>query len=86
MSEEKAEEKEKTSFSPFKFLDVFGYQVKLNVDNNNKTHKTSCGAIVSLVYLAAFIWCFIQCLGSDVIGEEANFDKSLKAKPSTRRR
>tara|TARA_B110000285_G_scaffold166951_1_gene186577 strand:+ start:108 stop:242 length:135 start_codon:yes stop_codon:yes gene_type:complete len=40
-------------------IDLFGYQVKLNVDKDNKTHKTGVGAIASLIYAAAFIWVFI---------------------------
>jgi len=60
-------------------IDLFGYQVKFNVDKDNKTHKTFVGAIASIAYLIAFIWVFIQCLGSDVEGVEADIDKNLRA-------
>lgn len=61
-------------------IDLFGYQVKLNIDKDNKTHKTCVGAVASLVYVAAFIWVFIQCLGSDLEGVEADIDPNLRAK------
>ena len=37
------------------------------------------GAVASIAYLIAFIWVFIQCLGSDVEGVEADIDKNLRA-------
>ena len=62
-----------------KNFDLFGYQVKLNVDKDNKSHKTVVGAVASIIYLAAFIWVFIQCLGSDLEGVEADMDPNLRA-------
>jgi hypothetical protein len=61
-----------------KNIDLFGYQVKLNVDKDNKSHKTVVGAVASLIYLAAFIWVFIQCLGADLEGVEADLDPNLR--------
>ena len=47
-------------------IDLFGYQVKLGIDREHKTHKTCVGGIASLVYFVCFLWVFIQCLGNDV--------------------
>ena len=51
--------KQKGLTNPITFLDIFGYHVRLDVDADNKTHKTTVGAIGSLIYLAIFIWCAI---------------------------
>ena len=57
----------------FKIIDLFGYQVRLNVDKDNKTHKTVVGAVLSLVYVATFIYIFILCLGSNLFGGQGTF-------------
>jgi|APSaa5957512535_1039671.scaffolds.fasta_scaffold916434_1 hypothetical protein len=31
-------------------LDMFGHKVQLNVDQENKTHKTFAGACLSIIY------------------------------------
>ena len=45
-------------FDCFKSLDLFGYEVKLNVDKQNRKHKTWVGTCFSLIYLMITAYVF----------------------------
>ena len=51
----------------------------MNIDKHNRLHKTNVGAIASIVYLIAFIWIFIQCLGADAETLEAEVAQKINA-------
>jgi len=41
-----------------KGIDIFGHQVKIKADKENKTFKTYCGAFATMIYLAMIVFFF----------------------------
>lgn len=45
-----------------KNIDIFGHQVKIKVDNENRTHKTYYGAFATIIYFVFMCLIFYICL------------------------
>ena len=43
--------------------DLFGHQVKINVDRDHRNHRTFAGGIISLIYIAGIMYILVQFTG-----------------------
>ena len=46
----------------FKSIDIFGYDVKLNFNNNGSTYKTCCGAVLTILFYVITLFSFFIML------------------------
>ena len=47
-----------------KKLDIFGYPIKLEFDNKGSTHRTSCGALASIIFALVSVVIVSQCMAA----------------------
>jgi hypothetical protein len=45
----------------FKSLDIFGYQAQIHIAKGQRVHKTVCGAVSTLVYVALAAVLLYEC-------------------------
>jgi hypothetical protein len=49
----------------FKNIDIFGYDVRLNFNQQGSTYKTCCGAVLTLIFYILTLYCFMIMLQSN---------------------